>query len=89
VFHFTDAADRRHYVDNVSRALKPGGHVIVATFGPHGPLKCSGLDIVRYTSGQLRAVFGENFELLRSAVEDHVTPDCKHQEFVYCYCRKR
>jgi ubiquinone/menaquinone biosynthesis C-methylase UbiE len=90
VFHFlTDAADRRRYVDNVSHVLKPGGHVIVATFGPHGPLKCSELDIVRYTSEQLHAEFGENFELLHSTVEDHVTPGGKHQEFVYCYCRKR
>ncbi|MGA9032450.1 MAG: class I SAM-dependent methyltransferase [Sulfuricaulis sp.] len=90
VFHFlTDAADRRRYVDNVGHVLKSGGHVIVATFGPHGPLKCSGLNIVRYTSEQLHAEFGENFELLLSAVEDHVTPGGKHQEFVYCYCRKR
>jgi ubiquinone/menaquinone biosynthesis C-methylase UbiE len=90
VFHFlTDAGDRRRYVDNVSRVLKPGGHVIIATFGPHGPLQCSGLDIVRYTSEQLHTEFGENFQLLRSAAEDHVTPAGKHQEFVYCYCRKR
>ncbi len=90
VFHFlTNAADRRHYLDNVGHALKPGGHVIVATFGPHGPLQCSGLDIVRYTSEQLHEVFGENYRLLRSVVEDHLTPAGKHQEFVYCYCRKR
>lgn len=90
VFHFlTDAADRRRYLDNVSRALKPGGHVIVATFGPHGPLQCSGLDVVRYTPEQLHEVFGENYQLLRSAVENHLTPSGKHQEFVYCYCRKR
>ena len=90
VFHFlTEAGDRRRYVNNVSHALKPGGHVIVATFGPNGPLKCSGFDIVRYTSEQLRDEFGESFQLLRSAVEDHVTPDGKHQEFVYCYFRKR
>jgi SAM-dependent methyltransferase len=90
VFHFlTDAGDRRRYVDNVSHVLKPGGYVIVATFGPNGPLQCSGLDIVRYSSEQLHAAFGENFELLRSAVEEHVTPGGKHQEFVYCCCRKR
>jgi SAM-dependent methyltransferase len=75
VFHFlTDAVDRRRYVDNVNLVLKPGGHVIVATFGPDGPLKCSGLDIVRYTPEQLRAEFGDNFDLLRSAVEYHMTP---------------
>jgi 2-polyprenyl-3-methyl-5-hydroxy-6-metoxy-1,4-benzoquinol methylase len=90
VFHFlTDAEDRHRYVSAVNHAVKPGGHVIVATFGPNGPPQCSGLDIARYTSEQLHAEFGENFELLRSAVEDHVTPGGKHQEFVYCYCRKR
>ena len=90
VFHFlTDAADRRRYLDNVGHALKPGGHVIVATFGPHGPQQCSGLDIVRYTSEQLHDAFGENYQLIRSVVDDHLTPAGKHQEFVYCYCRKR
>jgi ubiquinone/menaquinone biosynthesis C-methylase UbiE len=90
VFHFlTDAEDRRRYVSAVHRAVKPGGHVIVATFGPHGPLQCSGLDIARYSPKQLHAEFGPNYELLRGITEDHVTPTGKHQEFIYCYCRKR
>ena len=38
VFHFlTDDAQRRAYVRLVMEAVKPGGHVIVATFGPEGP----------------------------------------------------
>ena len=38
VFHFlTESDQRRRYVENVLRAVKPGGHVIVATFGPQGP----------------------------------------------------
>lgn len=38
VFHFlTDPADRRAYVEQVMKSVKPGGHVIVATFGPNGP----------------------------------------------------
>lgn len=90
VFHFlTDAEDRRRYVSTVHHAVKPGGHVIVATFGPHGPLQCSGLDIARYTPEQLYGEFGGNYELRRSITEDHVTPTGKHQEFIYCYCRKR
>jgi hypothetical protein len=28
--------------------VKSGGHVMVSTFGPEGPTKCSGLDVVRY-----------------------------------------
>jgi SAM-dependent methyltransferase len=90
VFHFlTDAADRRRYLEAANRAVKPGSHVIVATFGPHGPLRCSGLDIVRYTPERLHREFGADYRLLQSATEDHVTPAGKHQEFIYCYCRKR
>ena len=90
VFHFlTDAEDRRRYVSAVHHAVKPGGHVIVATFGSNGPLQCSGLDIARYTPEQLYGEFGGNYALLRNVTEDHVTPAGKHQEFVYCYCRKR
>jgi hypothetical protein len=90
VFHFlTDAEDRRRYVSAVDHAVKPGGHVIVATFGPHGPLQCSGLDIARYTPEQLYGEFGGSYALQRSITENHVTPTGKHQEFIYCYCRKR
>jgi len=46
VFHFlTEAEARVAYVRQVARAVKPGGHVIVAAFGPEGPTKCSGLDV--------------------------------------------
>lgn len=90
VFHFlTGAEDRRRYLEAVNHAVKPGGHVIVATFGPHGPLKCSGLDIVRYAPQDLQREFGADYRLVQSVTEDHVTPAGKHQEFVYCYCRKR
>lgn len=90
VFHFlTDADDRRRYVSVVNHAVKPGGHVIMATFGPHGPLQCSGLNIARYTPQLLHNEFGGNYELLDSITEDHVTPAGIHQEFIYCDFRKR
>jgi 2-polyprenyl-3-methyl-5-hydroxy-6-metoxy-1,4-benzoquinol methylase len=45
VFHFlTQQSDRIAYVGQAARAVKAGGHVIVSTFGPEGPTKCSGLD---------------------------------------------
>jgi len=87
VFHFlTDPADRERYVRQVLRAVKPGGHVIVAAFGPDGPLQCSGLDVVRYAPEALHAEFGPRFRLLRHEAEVHHTPAGKAQEFVYCYC---
>lgn len=89
VFHFlTDTADRRAYVQQVMRAVKPGGHVIVATFAPDGPEQCSGLPVARYSHDQLHGEFGPAFELLEHASEEHKTPWGTLQHFVYCHCVK-
>ena len=88
VFHFlTNAEDRAAYVRQVARAVKLGGHVIVATFGPEGPEKCSGLDVVRYDAGSLHGEFGPKFRLLDSVTEHHETPWGTPQQFMYCLCR--
>lgn len=90
VFHFlTSPIKRERYVAAVRHALKPGGHVIMATFALDGPEKCSGLPVARYSAGSLHAQFGEQFELLDSRHETHVTPAGKEQRFVYCFCRMR
>lgn len=89
VFHFLTSADERHaYVEAVLRAVRPGGHVIVATFAEDGPEQCSGLPVVRYSAGALHAEFGAPFTLLRHEKEAHRTPAGVVQQFVYCYCRK-
>lgn len=88
VFHFLTAAkDRAAYVRQVARAAKPGGHVIIGTFGPEGPVKCSGLEVVRYDAESLHNEFGVHFRLLRSSKELHRTPFGTLQQFLYCYCR--
>lgn len=88
VFHFlTRAEDRRAYVARVAQSMKPGGHVIVATFGPEGPLKCSGLDVVRYDAASLHAEFGRQFRYLDSTTELHETPFGTTQQFLYCLCK--
>ena len=89
VFHFLTSDDqRRRYVAQVLKALKPGGFAIVGTFGPEGPEKCSGLQVSRYAPSELHGAFGEPFELLGSSVEQHTTPSGARQQFVYCYCRR-
>lgn len=89
VFHFlTDPADRAAYVQQVMKAVKPGGHVIVATFAPNGPEQCSGLPVARYAPEQLHGEFGPAFELLEHASEEHKTPWGSVQHFVYCHCLK-
>jgi SAM-dependent methyltransferase len=88
VFHFLrERSARERYVASVRRSLRPGGHVIVATFGPHGPERCSGLEVMRYSPEELHAEFGSEFARLASATERHVTPWGAEQEFIYCYCR--
>jgi SAM-dependent methyltransferase len=87
VFHFlTDPADRARYVAQVLKSVKPGGRVIVAAFGPGGPLQCSGLDVMRYAPDALHGAFGAPFRLLGHETEIHHTPSGQEQEFVYCYC---
>ena len=89
VFHFlTTPQERQAYVAAVLRAVKPGGHVIVATFAEDGPDKCSGLPVMRYSPDGLHAEFGAPFTLLQQAREEHHTPFGTVQQFIYCLCRK-
>ena len=88
VFHFLTTAERRlAYVRQVTSAVRPGGHVIVSTFGPEGPTKCSGLAVMRYDAESLHGEFGERFRLVQSSKELHQTPIGTAQQFLYCYCR--
>ena len=88
VFHFLTAPQQRvAYVRQVLRSVKPGGHVIVSTFGPEGPTKCSGLDVVRYDPDSLHHEFGARFRLVESSTELHETPSGTKQQFLYCYWR--
>jgi 2-polyprenyl-3-methyl-5-hydroxy-6-metoxy-1,4-benzoquinol methylase len=89
VFHFLTAAEaRQSYVNAVRYSLKPNGHIIVATFAPDGPTKCSGLDIVRYSPDELHDEFGNDFQYIESFSENHPTPFGTDQKFIYCYCKK-
>jgi len=88
VFHFLTSKEKRDaYVNAVRRAVKHGGHVIVSTFGPEGPTKCSGLEVMRYDAESLHREFGSRFRLVESSKELHQTPFGTAQQFLYCYWR--
>ena len=88
VFHFlTQEEQRVRYVEQVMKSVKHGGHVIISTFGPEGPEKCSGLDVVRYDPENLHGQFGKTFRLIDSSTEIHQTPMGTTQQFLYCFCR--
>ncbi|MSQ92174.1 MAG: methyltransferase domain-containing protein [Gammaproteobacteria bacterium] len=83
-FHFLmDAGDRARYVATLSKALQPDGTVIIATFAPDGPPKCSGLDVVRYDEHSIVAELGAGFQLHEVRRETHVTPGSAEQRFNY------
>jgi SAM-dependent methyltransferase len=89
VFHFlVDDDDRRAYLDRVREHLRPGGHVVIATFAPDGPDRCSGLPVQRYDADGLAAVFGPGFELIRAEREVHVAPTGITQAFQSAVLRR-
>ena len=89
VFHFlVEPTQRTAYVNQIRHALKPEGHLILATFAEDGPLKCSGLPVVRYDSAKLAGELGTDFILLDQMQEEHITPSGATQKFLFCHFRR-
>jgi SAM-dependent methyltransferase len=90
VFHFmVNPADRNRYLDVLHKTLRPGGHLILATFGPQGPTQCSGLPVDRYGADDVQRILGDNFELLSSTLATHRTPSGRSQQFHYAHLLRR
>ena len=90
VFHFlTDPADRAAYLQHVATTVKPGGHLIVATFAADGPERCSGLPVARYSPEALAHEFRDYATPIRTAEERHVTPTGGLQPFTYSLMKAR
>lgn len=88
VFHFlTDDAGRAAYATRAEAAVRPGGHLIIATFGPNGPSECSGLPVTRHDVDSLAHTFA-GFMLVDSLELVHVTPWGSEQQFVHALFRR-
>ena len=84
VLHFlVDADQRQQYVDTLKHSLEPDGYAVLATFGPEGPQKCSGLPVRRYSVDLFMELLGHEFELTDQAIEEHATPGGATQQFLY------
>ena len=82
VFHFmVTPEDREAYLATMRRSLQPDAHIVMATFGPDGPTRCSGLPTTRYGADDLAETVG--FRLVSSHLEDHRTPGGVTQQFLY------
>lgn len=90
VFHFlTKQEDVEKYLDLVSGSIIKGGHLILGTFSPRGPIKCSGLEIKQYSGSELEILFQKEFTVEQSFEEIHKTPFHTEQSFTYVVFRKK
>jgi 2-polyprenyl-3-methyl-5-hydroxy-6-metoxy-1,4-benzoquinol methylase len=84
VFHFlTEPDDRAQYTRVLLDSLAPNGQVVIATFGPGGPERCSGLPVARYDAARLAEVVGPDLHLVEDRLEIHTTPGGALQQFLF------
>ena len=89
VFHFiTNPEGIEKYISLCNKYINNQGILIIGTFAEDGPLKCSGLEIKRYSVDQISGLFKETFELVESFKMIHKTPFDTEQSFLFCVLRK-
>lgn len=88
-FHFlTEPKDRAAYAERVLKAVHLGGHVVIGTFAPDGPERCSGLQIARHAADSVGEMLGSAFQLIESRRHDHQTPGGATQRFQFSRFRR-
>ena len=89
VFHFiTNPEGIEKYISLCNKYINNQAILIIGTFAEDGPLKCSGLEIKRYSVDQISGLFKETFELVESFKMLHKTPFDTEQSFLFCVLRK-
>ena len=89
VFHFLhEPAEREAYRHRVREAVRPHGILILGTFRPGAPPKCSGLPVRHHTADELAAFFAPEFVLEETLETVHVTPGGVKQAYVFVRMRK-
>ncbi|MDA9356911.1 class I SAM-dependent methyltransferase [Flavobacteriaceae bacterium] len=89
VFHFlTKKSEIEKYINISEKYINKNGILIVGTFSENGPLKCSGLEISRYSVNELEEVFSNSFKLINHLNTDHSTPFDSVQNFNFCIFKK-
>ena len=84
VFHFQVEPERvQEYLDKLHKSLGPRGFLVLSTFGPEGPDRCSNLPTRRYSVAELAGLLDTRFDLVVSELEDHLTPNKVQQQFLY------
>lgn len=89
VFHsLTHAEERQQYVESLEEALRPGGRLVITTFGPDGPQEYGGVPVRRYSARSLPEELGSQFELADYSLSMHQAPSGDIQQYLHCHFRR-
>lgn len=88
-FHFlTDEHEISNYIETAQKNINPSGILVIGTFSEHGPTKCSGIEIKRYSENTITERLKKFFEKVKCITVDHKTPSDSIQNFIFCSFRK-
>ena len=89
-FHFLkDSSEIDNYLKLLKNSLNVEANLIIATFSENGPLKCSGLEVFRYSESSISDLLSNDFELISSEISSHNTPFNTTQEFLFSKFKKK
>ena len=89
-FHFlTDELSISKYISIVEKAIKQHGDFLLGTFSEDGPLKCSGLEIKKYSEEDMKSTFSHSFAAISCYTENHLTPFNTIQNFRFCGFKRK
>ena len=89
-FHFLkDSSEIDNYLKLLKNTLNVEANLIIATFSENGPLKCSGLEVSRYSESSISDLLLNDFELISSEISSHNTPFNTTQEFLFSKFKKK
>ncbi len=89
-FHFlTSEIAIDTYVSIAEKSIRKDGYAILGTFSEMGPEKCSGLDVRQYSEASMSQRFEKSFTRIKCITEDHLTPQQKLQNFLFCSFQKK
>ena len=89
-FHFlTSKKHIKNYISLTSNYINDKGKLIIATFSSNGPIKCSGLDVVRYSKESIEKTFENTFNINNHFISSHKTPFITFQEFLFASFEKK
>ena len=89
VFHFLlTSKEQNSYVAVAANSISVDGYLVIATFAPDGPEKCSGLPVFRHSKDSLAELFSDHFNLEWASERVHLTPSGGQQNFTVCRFRR-